>query len=235
MARLLKKVCRRFVETGLRQTLRHSYRRLVEEYHERRLGIHTLGCVELAEFSVSESECHDYAPTDYPSFAKLMKHVPIRRNEDCFLDYGSGLGRVPIMAARYPFKCVMGVELSADLNAAAERNVERARRKLKCKDVRLFAADARRFPLPHEVTHVHFYNPFSGEVLEAVLARIRQSLTEHPRRLLVLYNHPVHLEELWAAGIETGWLKKRDELALTHRYVIYEASLTHVEADKQGR
>jgi cyclopropane fatty-acyl-phospholipid synthase-like methyltransferase len=52
------------------------------------------------------------ASTDYRSFRRVMRHIGVRE-QDVFLDYGSGLGRVLLMAAQYPFRRVLGVELSA--------------------------------------------------------------------------------------------------------------------------
>lgn len=40
-----------------------------------------------------------------------------------FLDLGSGKGRMVLSAARFPFRRIIGVELSNDLTAIARRNV----------------------------------------------------------------------------------------------------------------
>ena len=92
--------------TGVRRTVAHAFSRLVESYHERRLGIRTAGRIDLDEVGVHDERCHYYVPTDYRSFARMMKHVTVRAGQDCFLDYGSGLGRVVIISAcRQSFLC----------------------------------------------------------------------------------------------------------------------------------
>jgi predicted RNA methylase len=52
----------------------------------------------------------DYMPIPYRHLARMLSKVDMR--EDCvFLDYGSGMGRVATVAATYPIRRVIGVEL----------------------------------------------------------------------------------------------------------------------------
>jgi tRNA1(Val) A37 N6-methylase TrmN6 len=62
-------------------------------------------------------------------------------NRDVFVDFGSGKWRAIFWAARYPFRRVIGVELSAQLNALARRNINRNRHRLTCRDIHLVTAD----------------------------------------------------------------------------------------------
>ena len=60
----------------------------------------------------------------------LRRILPAREVEphDVFLDIGCGMGRAVYQAAaNYPFKRVIGVELSHELTQAARRNIERNR------------------------------------------------------------------------------------------------------------
>jgi SAM-dependent methyltransferase len=222
---ILQRVIRRLRGEGLWRAAAHAYDRLVESYHERRLGIHTTGRIGRAELGVRDERCHDYSPTDYRSFARMMKHTTIRAGEDCFLDYGSGLGRVVIMAAQYPFRRVIGVELAPSLTAAAQDNLRKAQGKLKCRDVQLVTCDATAYVLPPEVTHIHLYSPFSGEILQAVMGNIRRSLEEHPRSLTILFKNTTYLTELEARVGKYDWLTQRHAIMLRHPYVIFEACI----------
>jgi len=114
-----------------------------------------------------------------------MKHVELRKHKDIFLDYGSGMGRVLIMAAAYPFRKVIGVELSGKLNKVAFENIKRVKKKLKCKDIEIVEADATTYRVPTEVTVIYFYNPFTGAILQQVVDNIHKSLVEAPRKLTI--------------------------------------------------
>jgi tRNA G46 methylase TrmB len=102
-----------------------------------------------------------YAPTDYRSFHRVMRYIGIRER-DVFLDYGSGLGRVLLMAAQYPFRRVLGVELSARLNEPARQNVACWRGKLRCRNIELIQADATVFVPPYQTADPRFFRGFQS-------------------------------------------------------------------------
>jgi predicted RNA methylase len=114
----------------------------------------------------------------------------VKMKEDCvFLDYGSGMGRVVTVAATYPIRRVIGVELSHEMIAAARQNLERARGVV-CRDVEFVERNAADFVIPDNVSVIHFYNPFVGETLARVVNRIRDSMTRRPRTIqIIFFNH----------------------------------------------
>ena len=102
-------------------------------------------------------------------------HIALRMarltGTDTVLDYGSGLGRVLIEAARlYPIRRAVGVENSPELAAKCRQNIVRARPMC---PIDVIEADAAAFEIPPDVTVAFFVNPFHGDVLDAVLARVR--------------------------------------------------------------
>ncbi len=161
-----------------------------------------------------------YTPTDHRS---VMRHVDVRE-QDVFLDYGSGLGRVLLTAAQYPFRRVLGVELSARLNERARQNVACCRGKLRCTDIEVIQTDATAFvPLP-DVRVMYLYSPLGPTVLPRVRDNVHQSLEACPRELLVIRKNPKYFE------LEAGrrnWLWKQSEPAglFLHAYVFYRAAL----------
>ena len=122
-----------------------------------------------------------------------MKGLDIRPDEDVFVDYGSGIGAAVVMAATFPFRRVIGVEISPEFSAIAQSLVERNRGKLCCKNIELVVADAESYTLPTEVTVVYFYNPFRGSVLARVFENIKASLAYAPRKLTIVFKNPIHL------------------------------------------
>jgi len=233
MPNLARKAMTRLQRQGARRALAHLGHLLSERYHDARLGISTRGKIPLRGLGIDDPRCKPYAPTAYRSFHAVMKQVPVHR-EDAFLDYGSGKGRVVILAAMRPFSRVIGVEISEHLCAIARRNVRKARKRLLCPRVEIVTANAADYALPDEATVVHFFDPFRDEILEAVLAKMRESLRRRPRRITVLFADPAHLE---AALANHPWLRKTGrvpypyaearEPALRYEYGIYE-SVTEV-------
>lgn len=108
---------------------------------------------------------------------------------DVFLDLGSGKGRVLFLAARHPFKRVIGVEISEELNEVARANLDRSTGRLKCRDVEIVTADITRYEVPDDVTVVFLGNPLDGPLFREMLGRLLESLDRRPRRMRLLYWH----------------------------------------------
>jgi len=87
-----------------------------------------------------------YQPTDEALFREMMSALPIAYERFTFIDIGSGKGRALLMAAEYPFRRIVGVELLPELHAIARENIA------KCADrrVELLCTDARDYEFPRE-------------------------------------------------------------------------------------
>src|SRR5262249_43120440 len=216
----------------LRQ-LRYGLLRLSEIFYERRYGIVSGGEILASELGFTEKCCHDYQATSYVRFRQLMKQIAIRDDEDVFLDYGSGLGRAVILAATYPFRKVIGVELATDLHARPADNVRRAVQRLRCRDIELYNVDARRFRIPPEVTVIYLWNPFDGEVLREVFGNIQRSIVEYPRTVTILHLSPSNPTALDVIKDGLPWLREtkrirfgRQSLAVFYTCGAAEAAAT---------
>jgi hypothetical protein len=119
---------------------------------------------------------------------------------DVFIDFGSGKGRMVLVAARFPFRRVIGVELSAKLNEVARENLERNRSRLICPDVALITADAGSYEIPDDVTVAYFANPFGPPLFGEVIDRLRASLERNPRRFALIYGVPRQHDEVIKRG-----------------------------------
>jgi hypothetical protein len=199
---------------GPAHMLRYARTRVSEEWHERRLGIDTRREVPLERYGIHDPLLREYSPISYPSLRAALRRVSIRAGEDVLVDYGAGKGRVVVFAATLPFRRIIGVELIPELADMARENLRRAARHLKCNDVTLHVGDARAFVLPTDATIIHFFNPFRGSALDAVMARLRGSLTERPRRVTVLFANPDDFERLLRDGrvFPQGWVSRREDV-----------------------
>jgi precorrin-6B methylase 2 len=184
------------------------------------------GFVSLKELGLAAPGRVPYSPSGPTALWRGLHGLTIRP-DDVFVDYGCGKGFVVLQAAvRYPFRKVVGVEISEDLTRIARENVARAQHRFKAGQVELVVADAENWPLPDETTHVYMYKPFSGELFETVLGHVLESLDRRPRRLIFIYANPEQEE----AVLKTGRFKRiRASQGLHHnrparRVHVYEAS-----------
>jgi SAM-dependent methyltransferase len=116
----------------------------------------------------------------------VFKTFPVSA-DDVFVDYGSGMGRVLIFAAQQPFKRVMGVEMSDELNRIARDNIERNRDRFRCQDVEVINTDAEEWLVPDDLTVAYFYCPFPPHVFDGVLRQLFASLDRRQRPLRLVY------------------------------------------------
>lgn len=170
-------------------------RQFDEEY-----GVSTGGMVDLSTLNIGSENWTDgvrYQPTAPGLFKSVIAASNIRPEDFVFVDFGSGKGRVVLLAALQPFKRVIGVEFSPDLNRIALENVGKHRaRHPSCCPVDLVCQDASEFAIPDEPVVLYFYNPFGKRVFSRVATNIAASIEGKPRRVVVLYINPFHKEIL---------------------------------------
>ena len=176
--------------TGARDLLSHLL-------FERRSGIRTSEVVRLEDLGLAGEDRWYYAPSGWLALRRIMPRREVSR-DDVFIDLGSGMGRAVYQAARYPFKRVIGVELSKELNDIAIENLEHASGRLVCKDVELVNSDVLDYEIPDDVTVVYLANPFTGTIFSRVIDMLKESLERSPRLLRIIYVNP--LEEYILLG-----------------------------------
>jgi hypothetical protein len=167
---------------------------------EHRNRIRTSGVITPEELGLAHPERLEYAPT--PWFG-LRRALPVEwvRSDDVFIDFGSGMGRVVFQAAAYyPFKRVIGIELSRKLHEIAQGNIDRNRDRLRCQDVQLVNGDAAAYEIPDDVTVAYFFNPFTGQTFSAVIDRLLTSVARNPRSVRIVYQNPKEHSRLMATG-----------------------------------
>lgn len=187
--------------------------RIGDRYLDRKFGIASFPRRSLAEFGLDCPDCTDYQPVSYPDFRKLLDAVDVG-SSDVFLDFGSGMGRALCLAAQYPFRSVIGVEMSSQLCGIAIQNIEQVKLKLLCKDVQVVNTNATNYEIPQHVSVVYFFNPFGGSVLSKVLDNVRSSLCAAPRRLIILFYGTASSAAFRLEASTRDWLALQSELML---------------------
>lgn len=203
-------------------TLRYK---LTEFYYERKFGIKTSGLLMPDDFGANGEGCHAYLPLSYLALKSVFNTFSVKPNSDVFIDYGSGMGRVPLYAATYPFKKVIGVELSDKLNQVARQNLKQIQDRLVCKNVEIYEGDARAYPVPDDATIIYFFMPFGADILSEVLNKIHDSVIHSPRKLTILYVYPTGGVTLHHVAPKLAWLKITEERALSSSLNLMTATL----------
>jgi len=142
-----------------------------------------------------------YEPTPVEEAERLLDASPLAPEDATFVDLGSGLGRMVLLAARRPFRAVIGVEISPALHEIARENLALATDpQRRCADVRLASGDAAEMRFPPGDLVIYLYNPFNGAVLASALARAVAS-RRRGDRLVVAYHTPLYDEVVARAGL----------------------------------
>jgi len=159
-----------------------------------------------------------YQPTEPSLFHEMLSALKIDFREFAFIDLGSGKGRVLLMAADYPFRRVVGIELLPELHRVAQGNLGQYRSdSQRCFALESIRADAQNFAFPPEPTVLYLFNPLPEEGLVQVIANLDRSLREQPRPLYLIYHNPL-LDHVLA---NCSGLRK---LSGTRQYRLYGAA-----------
>jgi hypothetical protein len=132
-----------------------------------------------------------YAPTHPEFFDKVVGSLPVRLTDYSFIDLGAGKGLALLLASKYPFNSITGVEYSKVLADMANENISAYKEQggghasLQC-----IWGDAANFELPGGPTVLYLFNPFQGKGMDRVIANIENSLRTAPRDLWVIYGIP---------------------------------------------
>jgi SAM-dependent methyltransferase len=137
----------------------------------------------------------EYWPTRYSVVRHLItstrKRAKIDVRDFCFVDYGSGKGRVLLIASELPFARIVGVEWSQSLVDIAKVNLQECRGlRRQCKDISFFVGDAREYRPSAENSILFMANPFGQKdpsVLRDVLRRIDDSFRASSKKVILIF------------------------------------------------
>lgn len=153
-----------------------------EEKWDKLLQIRTTG----RDDSHADQYRYPYEPTPYPVLECLANSGYIRKG-NTLLDYGCGKGRVDFFLS-WQTRCrSIGIEYDERIY---EKAVENQNMSSVSGRVTFQAVDAGEFPVPESVDRIYFFNPFSLEILQKVISRIRDSYYEAPREILLFFYYP---------------------------------------------
>lgn len=184
------------------RNLRHLVADRLARRWDRVNGVDTAGSIQLAALDVvgpNRDKGNECVCTSPRSFDFIMRSLPADLAGYTFIDIGSGKSRTLLLASHYPFARIVGVEFARELVEIARRNIERyAGPCRRCRDLSVVEGDAAAYAFPQTPLVVYFYNPFSKDVFDVVLANLVASLRTAPRKCFVVYGSSSHAAIDWA-------------------------------------
>jgi SAM-dependent methyltransferase len=186
---------------------------LIRHPFDLEFGTRTSGLVAGRHLQARHREGRD--ATAYYAVAPSVFHALLARwrrigssspIESCtFVDLGAGMGRAMLLAAEYPFRSVIGVEMHPTLARIARRNMALWRSQSRARaPMRMYCRDAAGFPLPPGPCLVFLFNPFGAPVLRRVLRAWRSGMRGRAAAIDVLY---VNNEQDHVLAMEPGFMR----------------------------
>ena len=178
-----------------RTPLQHRVREFKDWRFDRKHHVNTDGSIQLSNLDINNAnrqhgQRYEAVPADV--FHHMLGFLPpIEHEKFTFVDFGSGKGRALLLASEYPFKRIVGVEFSSQLDQIAQSNIASYQSQTqKCTSLTTVCMDAVDFDLPLGDLVVFMANPFNEPVMARVLNNIGRSGRIHPREIYIVYSNP---------------------------------------------
>ncbi len=157
-------------------------------------GIETTGFIgpgELRSGSKSDIFSSGYAGSQPSAIREAFGKIK-NLETACFLDIGCGKGRALAVATEFPFRRILGVELSPALTRIAESNATvMASRFPDRTPIEVVEGDALRFELPTGFVVAFFYHPGHAPLVRGLASLFAEHQEVPGNRILVIYYNPV--------------------------------------------
>lgn len=154
---------------------------MTEQQWDKKLKIHTTG----RDDSHEDEYHYPYEPTPYSVLERLSKSGYINHDNEV-IDFGCGKGRVGFFL-NHELRCsVIGLEYDEKIYKQAKKNQETFARK---QGIKIVCASAEEYEIEC-ADCFYFFNPFSVEILRAVMGKIRDSYYQDPREMKLFFYYP---------------------------------------------
>jgi hypothetical protein len=217
---------RRRLDPDWRRRMRgYAAKDRVDVDFDRRYGVNTWGDILLDQLGIAQQDIERgnglYRPIEEKLFWEAMSLLEIDPSEFHFVDYGSGKGKVLVMASHLPFRSIVGIEFSAVLHEAAVANLRTFQSTdQRCGEMSAVCSDAIEYCPPDGPLVCFFFNPFSPEVWAKVLEKLHLSWKAEPRPLYIVYTNLRTAEELGTVLSDCDFL---EPYARRQRVLVYRA------------
>lgn len=155
---------------------------MTEKQWDKLLKIKTSG----RDDTKSNTYYYPYEPTPYAVLERLASSGYIGKS-NTLLDYGCGKGRVDFYLA-YQTKCkTIGIEYDERMY---EKAVENQKTSGQNHRVQFVLENAEKYEIDATVDRMYFFNPFSLDILQKVMNKIKASYYQSPRAIRMFFYYP---------------------------------------------
>ena len=187
------------------QGFTYAVHRVERRTFDKRYGVNTGGVIRkerLDTEGANKSAGNHCMPTPVRTMRSILKGLSPDLSDFTFVDFGSGMARVILVAAEFQLRRIIGVELSPELTRIAKKNINSYKnQKQQCFDLSALCADATEFEIPDDNCVFYFFNPFGPSVMKQVAENIKRSHAARPRKMYVILYHPRNTDAIQELGI----------------------------------
>jgi SAM-dependent methyltransferase len=132
-----------------------------------------------------------YETTSAAAIRTALDSLPVDLSSFTFVDLGCGKGKPLMIAASYPFRRLVGVDISSACIDVARRNLGvYGPDSIDPSRVELITMDVEDFAFPAEPLVLYLFNPFPPKLMERVIENLEGSLRARPRQAAIVYVNP---------------------------------------------
>lgn len=129
---------------------------------------------------------YPYEATPYCVLQALANSGYVTKR-DTIIDFGCGKGRVDFFLAYATKAKMIGVEFDERLYNTAILNKTKA---ISANRTTFVKSCASLYQIPDEVTGVYFFNPFNTDILQKVIANLKESIKKNKRKIKMFFYYP---------------------------------------------
>jgi len=152
-----------------------------------------------------------YQATNYFLIEHALDFLKKEQANLHLVDFGSGKGRIMVVAAYYGFKKITGIDFSQSLCNEAAINIEKIKPLFPSTDFEIICDDAVNYSIKDDDTIFFFFNPFDEVVMLQVVKNILASLKNDERKIYIVYVNPLHKDIFLSAGFQEEYYFKKME------------------------
>ncbi len=185
-----------------------------ERWFDMRYGTDTCARSQLDELTIdsaNKEKGRPYEPTRVMPLRRLGPELrKIMPADSVLVDLGCGKGRVLLLASRWGFREVRGIEFARELCEIAEKNIAIYRAKTGVQTrFEVIHADVTLYPIKDDENIFFAFNPFDETLFKQVIDNIDASVRKRPRKTLVVV--------AWPIGKYTELLERHEGFSLLSR------------------
>jgi SAM-dependent methyltransferase len=158
-------------------------------------GIETGGVISASALRTNSSaDLHNfgYVGSQPSIIRKALATIP-NLDRASFVDFGCGKGRPLIVASEYPFRRIVGVELSPALCEIARRNGARiSALHPERRPIEIVEGNVLDFEIPPGLVVIYLYNSFYAPLMKQVAAKVARHQEKSGNKVFLIYYNPAN-------------------------------------------